>query len=68
MSTRRYLALIFLAAGVVWLFVNKQFDEGPMLWHVAEGHALMLTDVATLLAWAVGAFLWFFSPASPDHV
>ena len=58
MWRRRYLALAFAGFGVAWLLVNKQFSEGPMIWHVAHEHALMLTDLIAVAAWAVALLLW----------
>ena len=58
MSPRRYVALVLLVAGVVWWLVNKQFGEGPIIWHYAEGHAVTLTDLLSIAAWGVAVILW----------
>jgi hypothetical protein len=58
MSTARYVAVVLLIGGFVWWLVIKQFGEGPTLWHYAEGHALMLTDLLSVAGWAVAVMLW----------
>ena len=58
MSPRRYVALVLLIAGVVWWLVNKQFGEGPIIWHYAEGHALTFTDLLSVAAFVIAVLLW----------
>jgi hypothetical protein len=59
------VAIVLLAAGTVWLFINKQFGEGPMLWRIAEDHALMLSDLLSLAAWAIAVILWCWPTRRP---
>lgn len=61
------MALVLLIAGVIWWLVNKQFGEGPTLWHYAEGHALKLTDLISVAAWGVAVDLWLRPRRSLDH-
>ena len=57
-TTRRCLALALVAAGVIWLLINKSVDEGPTLLVVAEGHGVTVADLASLAALVVAGMLW----------
>jgi hypothetical protein len=48
---------LLVAAGTVWLAVNKQVGEGPVLLTVATNHGLTTADLASLGAFAAAAWL-----------
>ena len=47
-----------VAAGVVWLLINKSVDEGPTLLVVGEGHGVTVADLASLAAFIAAGLLW----------
>ena len=58
---QRLGAVSLVAAGIVWLLVDKSFGEGPTLLVLSTTHGVTASDLLSLLAFGIAAVLLWSS-------